>query len=237
MVYIVLKFILAIILTLIPILYTAMIKPKQDKEYKWHSLATFIETVFPHAKKAFKKAANGVVSFRKKMSKYKSARKLFTMIVILLLLGYQFVDTQAMSYAGQTCRNAIESHTEQYLQVGGSDVCKNISGLFLQNSRRNFLYSYLTPAWVYIATLVLTLLLFSDNLSEKIFTRIKGDDNLYVLLGIVATVILFCDEGRYFLLSETLYIFMLAAAFFPKRIYTEPGGGIKVKRRKTFQFT
>lgn len=215
MIYLTLKFALALILACLPFIFSGMKKSDKDEN---KSLLYLIAKMLPFIKKAYLKTKHFFFSFRERMRHDESIRKLFTLIVVFFLLAIQFVDSRAMTYAVNTTQEAIKTHTEQKLALYGNINKFGILKVFIENTSRNWLYPYMTNFITYMLALAATLTLLSNKLADKIFRVIK-DDNTFVLLSFISGLLLLCDEGRYFLISETIFVFLIAGTYYPNRIY------------------
>ena len=216
--YIFTKFIIAAILTSVPFLFATVVKPKAKKNGKWHNLLTAIASTLPVARKLANRLTNAILGFRNGMSKNKSMRKIFTLLIIILLLTTQFIDMKAAE-AILRVYNQAAMNKQTFLVTTdiNYDFC-GISSKLLANTNKNWIYPFMTPPTVHLFTLIFTVMLYSSKMSDKIFSRLHNDLHAFVLIGFISVVLLFIDEGRYLLLSETLFIVTQASAFYPAKI-------------------
>ena len=114
----ILKFILAFVLTAIPFVFHYWIKPKSKISPKWKNSISFLETNHPYFLRRKRMAVAWLLRVYRKMKFSRNARKFFTYILIVILLAFQVVDFQAAKYAdvklNEIATNTyVKSHTNE----------------------------------------------------------------------------------------------------------------------------
>lgn len=209
------------LLTAIPFLYTGLIKPRQDKEPKWRNIFSVMGRALPPLEKACTRFKSIILGFRERMSHSKSARKFFTMFVIVTMLTFQFIDSQAMSYTMKLYDQAVMNQQTDLFVTNVTGPMSSISNFIFGKTNKNWIYPYLTSPIVYYMVLLYTIMLFSNRIASIVFNTIRNDKMLYALIGAITITLLFIDEGRYLLMSETMFITIIASTFWPQEIYPE----------------
>ena len=87
-----LKVILAFVLTAIPFAYHVWVQPNQDRSPLLRNLSTALMACLPKIRGVVKKARSFLSCYYDKMKTSISARKLFTLVLVMVLLVIQYVD-------------------------------------------------------------------------------------------------------------------------------------------------
>lgn len=206
MLVLIIKIILAFLLTAIPFLFHYWIKPKSEIHPKWKSLFSFLEYSRPAILRKKRKLKVCYYKIIRRLKFSVNARKLFTYILIFVLLAIQVVDYHSSLYAHEK----LDTYGTM---VSNSPLVENAQGnldipAVIWNANT-------TPFGVLATCLTITLLLFSFRLANLILTNIHNGKRWRQLL--IATIILLIPIGcgRLFLLSETLYTLLLAGILYP----------------------
>lgn len=215
MIYIILKFILVVILTAIPFLWAGFIKPRQNSNEDWRNLYALAESKKGVIKKYATRTKAWCMMFYEKMKSNLSARKLFTLIVAMSMLTYQFVDFKAQDEAVHKMQQAVVQHQPESISIADARTIKKFPYNIFKRSLANWLYPFVTAPLAYMAAIIITFMFFSNKLADKTLTMIHQDDNLNIILGIISFIMLFMDEGRYVLLSEVILILLISGRFYP----------------------
>ena len=108
----VLKLILALVLTMIPFVFHYWIKPKSKESPKWKNSISILEENLPSIRRKKRIIFLWFMRFYKKMKFSRNARKFFTYILIVSMLIVQFVDFQASKYAKEHLNEATSISVE-----------------------------------------------------------------------------------------------------------------------------
>ena len=207
----ILKLILFVVLTSIPFLYHFLIKPRRESVKKYRNVFTAAQPHMSKLKKSVWRLGTHLINFYDKMKHREKARKFFTLLLLLFLLGIQGVDNFASGEVAATYKTMAKEKRLDQLSISG----KKTAAPFMQRKMNNYLYPFLTRPLVYLITFGMTLLFFSYKLANRILTKIHNSKR--ILIGVSCVIILFSffDEGRYILLSEVLFVIAMAALFYP----------------------
>lgn len=211
MVMLTLKLILFVVLTSIPFMYHFLIKPRRDSVKKYRNIFTAMQPQMTRIRKLVYWLETRIINFYDKMKRAKKARKFFTLILLLFLIGVQAIDNFASGEVVSTYKTMSRENRLDQLSVTG----KRTAAPFMQRSLNNCLYPFLTRPIVYLITFGMTLLLFSYKLANKVLTIIHNSRKVLIVLSCLIIMFSFFDEGRYMLLSEVLFVTTMAGLFYP----------------------
>lgn len=213
MVYLYIKIILAVLLSVIPFIFSIFIKPK-TKDGKWRNVFALLDI-------NSEKVANGAGKIRKfimriyEAMKYSdNARKFFIMLLIITMIVVQWIDSEAT----QTAVKAIIGNRENVYQDKESMV---------------MLFPFITSPIVTILSMLYTLILFRYKWSNKLLTKISTSKKMIVLFVAMIMLFIVVGNGRFFLLGEVLFLTLIWALILPKKKEEGyPDGGTRIKRKK-----
>lgn len=226
MVVIVLKLILAMVLTMVPFWFHYCVKPKGKTSQKWRSSYGFLSSKMPWISRKVRAMKVCISYVYQKMHRSHNGRKFFILILLIAILLYQVVDFHATQEAYQL--------QAEYGSLG-KNLCLTPYSITLPmiDSRmelgpkplmESVLYSFFTHFWVYPLAMMLTLPLFSYKIADGILLRIHGSWLLQVILAFLSVVMAAMDYGRVFVLSELLFILLMAGMVYPfKQQPSSPG--------------
>ena len=139
-----------------------------------------------------------------------SARKLFALVLVMVLLAVQYVDYETTLYAVRT--NHLIGECSSFLEMDKAGM-----GSCLWNAWEKkliFLPSQ-TPYNIITINLLCTFLLFNYRIAENVLTCLKQKKVIFSLSAAVSVVLILID-GRLLIGSECIYILLGAGAIFPK---------------------
>lgn len=110
-----LKVILAFVLTAIPFAYHAWVQPNQDSSPLLRNLSTAVMACLPKIRGVVKNARSFLSWYYDKMKTSMSARKLFTLILVMVLLVVQYVDYETTLYTIRT--NHLIGECSSFLEM------------------------------------------------------------------------------------------------------------------------
>lgn len=217
MVMIVLKVVLALLLTLVPFVFHYVIKPKASSSPKWRSFYSFLSTKMPCFRRKASKVKAWISYVYGKMHRSRNGRKFFILVLLVMMLVFQVVDYHAARQAYQllgesSLLSGAMSLTPYHIRVPFlGEVMVPGSGKLLES----LLYPFLTQAWVYVIALGSTMMLFSYRLADRILLRIHASRILQISLASVAILMVVVSMGRCFLLFELLMMLLMAGIIYP----------------------
>ena len=223
---IVLKVVLALLLTLVPFVFHYVIKPKASSSPKWRSFYSFLSTKMPCIRRKVAKVKAWISYVYGKMHRSRNGRKFFILVLLVMMLVFQVVDYHAARQAYQllgesSLLSGTMSLTPYHIRVPFlGEVMVPGSGKLVVP----LLYPFLTKAWVYVMALGTTIMLFSYRLADRVLVGIHGSRCLQILLASLAIVVAVVDCGRAFLMGELIFILLMAGMVYPfKQLPPVPG--------------
>lgn len=168
MVMIVLKWLLAMLLTSVPFVFHYCIKPKAASSDKWRNFYSFLSARMPWLKRKALAVKAWISYVYHKMYRSDNGRKFFTLVLVICMLVFQVVDFHA---AKEACSFQVECAAKgKALSLTPYDIgLPGIDGeveLGPKSFMENILYPFQTSLWVYMVALMMTLLLFSYRLAD-----------------------------------------------------------------------
>lgn len=227
MLFLVLKLILVLVLTMIPIMFGVFVKPKQKTSEKCRNLYSFIGAYSPMLERKYRKIRVALKALWYKIKNTENGRKFFTCILVLVLLSLQYVDYLSSNEVAAVCKDAIITHNEKVFMVTKPNT--TLAMVFGVNTFSNYWYPYITPAITYLIAMVTTLLLFSDKIASKILSNIYHKPILTFISVEMIWLLSILDEGKNILLAEMLFVLLLAGMIYPiRKNHVVPHGGITI---------
>lgn len=227
MLFLVLKLILVLVLTMIPIMFGVFVKPKQKTSEKCRNLYSFVGAYSPMLERKYRKIRVALKALWNKIKNTENGRKFFTCILVLILLSLQYVDYHSSNEVAAVCKDAIITHNENVFMVTKPNT--TLAMVFGINTFSNYWYPYITPAITYLIAMVTTLLLFSEKIASKILSNIYNKPIFTFLSVEMIWILSILDEGKNILLAEMLFVVLLAGMIYPSRKnHIIPHGGTTV---------
>lgn len=226
MVVIVLKLILAMVLTMVPFLFHYWVKPKGKTSQKWSSSYGFLASKMPWISRKVRAMKAWLSYVYQKMHRSHNGRKFFILVLLIAMLLYQVVDFHAAQEAYRLQAESSSmgkdlSLTPYYINLPMMESRVELGPKPLMDS---VLYPFFSHFWVYPLAMMLTLPLFSYKIADKVLLRIHGSWLLQVILAFLSVAMAAMDYGRVFLLSELLFILLMAGMVYPfKQQSSSPG--------------
>lgn len=205
-----LKVILAFVLTAIPFAYHAWVQPIQDRSPLLRNLSTAVMACLPKIRGVVKKARSFLSWYYDKMKTSISARKLFTLVLVMVLLAVQYVDYETTLYAAST--NHLIGEASSFLEM---DKAGMVSCLWNAWEKKLFFLPSQTPYNIITINLLCTFLLFNYRIAENVLTCLNQKKVIFSLSAAVSVALILID-GRLLIGSECIYILLGAGAIFPK---------------------
>ena len=202
-----LKVILAFVLTAIPFAYHAWVQPNQDRSPLLRNLSTAVMACLPKIRGVVKKARSFLSWYYDKMKTSMSSRKLFTLVLVMVLLAVQYVDYETTLYAVRT--NHLIGECSSFLEMDKAGM-----GCCLWNAwEKNLLF--LPSQTPYNIITICTFLLFNYRIAENVLTCLNQKKVIFSLSAAVSVALILID-GRLLIGSECIYILLGAGVIFPK---------------------
>ena len=217
MIMIVLKTVLAVMLTAVPFLFHFWVKPKSATPGKWHSSLSFLLSKMPTFRRWYASLKAWLCYVYKKMYRSDNGRKFFILVLIIVMLVYQVVDYHSAKmayglYAESSSLGKSLSLTPYILDIPWIGIEVEFGPKAVMG---NLLYPFQTHVLAFLVAMGLTLPLFSYRLADRILLGIHKSLRLEIILAILAILMAAVDFGRFFLLSEMLFILLLAGMVYP----------------------
>lgn len=200
-----LKIVFALCLSAVPFMYTYYVKPKKNKSCVWKNMFTAIGSQLPKLKSFIAWMRKLCLRIYEGMKKSDSFRKFFTLLTLLTLIAFQFVDFTAST----TVAEIVKEHaTDSGMTM---KVVKIYGGL-------------MTKPHATVLAACLGFSLFSFTLANWILTKLHDNRKTFYFTGLFTVIILFASP-RYFIVAETIDIILIAAYIYPdKMIQPDPKG-------------
>ena len=143
-----------------------------------------------------------------------NARKFFIMLLIITMIIYQWIDSEATQAAvGSIIGNKYDVHQSKEALMS--------------------LFPFITSPIVTISSMIYTLILFRYKWSNKLLTKIHSSNKITILLCVIIIVSMIIGRGRFFLLGEILFLTLIWGTIIPKKKEGEtPHGGTRIKINK-----
>lgn len=190
------KFLLAMLITAVPVFFRFYIKPKSKSEKDWKNIFTWLETKSEFFAKIKKKSRAIAKSFFEGMKYNKKIRKFYILLMVITMLLVEIADLKM----SQTIATFVLKYT------GGSQI---------KAFDIDYLYPLLTNTFSTVTAFLMSIVLLSYRFANFILTKLH--DNLYVFIftSLLAVGLgLLCD-GRMILLALTLLIILNTACYYP----------------------
>lgn len=222
----VLKLILALVLTMIPFVFHYWIKPKRNESPKWENSISILEENLPAIRRKKRIVFVWFMRFYKKMKFSRNARKFFAYILIVSMVIVQVVDFQASKYANEHLNEATSISVEDTQP-------RNSTCLAIRHKASTMLLrSHTTPFWASNLCLIITLATFSFRLSDMVLTKIHNVRWIKWAMGLVIVLLIVASIGRLLIVAEISYLILMAGLLYPNPRFDEYG---KWRRRITNQ--
>lgn len=214
---IILKVVLALLLTLVPFVFHYVIKPKASSSPKWRSSYSFLSTEMPCIRRKAAKVKAWISYVYGKMHRSRNGRKFFILVLLVLMLVFQVVDYHAARQAYQLLEES--AHQSGAMSITPYTIRVPFLGeamlLGSEKLLETLLYPFLTKAWVYVIALGSTMMLFSYRLADRVLLRIHASRILQISLASIAILMVAVSLGRCFLLFELLMMLLMAGIIYP----------------------
>ncbi len=195
------KVILLLILAVLPFVYANYQRTQERKNGQKSSLFHLLFKYLPQlygvgqaAKILVKRIYNG-------MKRSDTFRRFFTLMVLLVMLLYQFVDFQVASTIVH-------------------DLCVGIEKTDIKTVKNCVNFSvwspYFTKPHATMLAGCIALAFFSYEFSNKILLLLHNNNRLYCVVGLITIVIVIMTEG-WMIMVETSAIILMAAYFYPNK--------------------
>ena len=205
------KFILMVLLAVLPVLFTSHVKGRS-------SLPSIVASWVPSLKKVASKAARLATWLHEGMKRSDNFRKFFRMILIIVLLLYTWTEFAAT--------DAAADEIEQ-MSINATWDC----------GRRIILLGMMADPRIILVCLMLNLSLFSDRWSNRMLTELHGSRHLQGMTAVAVLMICVISAWQtmeYFILAEVLYIILAASWAYPEKVgVSDPKGRKRLPEEET----
>lgn len=208
-----LKIFLALLLAILPFVYANYLRNAKKEGAQKSTLYTFI---FNHASKiiwAWTKVKNFFHRLYEGMKRSDSFRRFFTLVLLLILIAYQFVDFHVAANVAHMALPYVEKSAD-----------KNVEHI----AEISAYLPYLTRPHATILAATFAMLFFLHRLGNIILNRLHESRRIFFLTALGCLCILLMAP-RFFILAETIDIVLMAAYIYPKKRHQiPPKGGMPI---------
>lgn len=204
--WIYIKLFLALLLVVLPFLF-AYLRPKEDSTSIWRNFFTLIGSRLPMLRKIGQKILNILKRFYNGMKRFDSFRRFFTLIVVMVMLLYQFIDFSASTLIASMIQGS--SGDARTL-----NIIINQYGPMMTSPQATLLAAFITLPFFFFGT------------TDKLMTKVRDKKKLYFFSGVI-TLVFILASPRYYIVGELLTIILLAVSVYPKKEYPETPKGRK----------
>ena len=211
MFYLFLKFILAVFLTAIPFLFHYLVKPKSMTSSKWKNSIALGENLYPSFIKKKRRLTAWLLRVYHKMKFSRNARMFFIFSFVIVLLAVQVVDFNVSNF--------IYAHIVKIstLHTASETSMSSLGALF----NTHFISLQATPFLVCLFSFFVSTLFIYYSFSNFILTEIHNRKWLKFLLSVAIVSLTIFSLGKLFLISELLYLTLLAGIAYPNFDFDE----------------
>lgn len=130
-----------------------------------------------------------------------SFRKFFTLIILIELIVFQYIDLNASTDIARMIQDNNTSHITAMQAMG-------------------YNAALMTRPYAILMTAMFSLIFFSFRMSDKMLTTLHNNRRVFVLTGMVA-LLLILYSFRYLIIAEILLMILMAAYIYPNKIKHE----------------
>ena len=218
MIAIALKYILATLLAVLPFACAHVLNKERQNDAKKTSgirqLAGWITRCFPFAKTAFYTVQNFCKNLSKKMRRSDNARKLFSLLLLIVLLIVTYIDFSASESA------------KLYMQTPP----ENSTSTVVVSATHFLLYKPVVsdPVALFVCQLI-SFMLFSYKISDNLLTWISNNWFFLTFTNCLFWAMVAVVDQGWFVLAEVQTIFLMAAIYYPTKTDTpDPKGRMSI---------
>ena len=227
---IILKIILSLLLTVIPVYYLVYRKYFCDHNKALPNIYSLINKISPFIASRYMAFRAWIIRYRKRLRESVPCRKFFTLMVLLLLLFVNFVDMSASDKALNNILTIIRQDNNKEI------VIKTHVGKGKQYQIKpehlpayNAYAGYITDSFSALISNVVMIFFFFYKPANAILNKLHQSKIIFRLMAALSVAILYLP-GSHLLLSEIIFILLLAATVYPEQIPSGagPNGGLKI---------
>lgn len=193
------KIILLLLLSIAPFIYANHLRKQNKKGEQKNSLYKLIGKHLPKLYSFCEIIKDFTEKVYEGMKRRDSFRRFFILVILLILLLYQYVDFHIASSLAHQIRLAYENNVENSVET--IDELKPI-------------FVYFTKPHATMLAGGLSLLFFVYKIPNIILTKLHNSNHLYCLIGLLTMTITILLP-RWIILAETLAIILYAAYIYP----------------------
>jgi len=200
------KIILALLLSAIPFLFKHLIVPRKDSSPGCSNAIAAVGATRPFINKCGRQLFNMSIKIYNAMKHSAEARKLFSLILLLILLTIVIVDFNASA--------SIARKVTKAAQESGS-LSEEVIGLY------TVYRPYLTFRYATLLAGLMTMPFFSYRLTDRILSRLAGSSRLFAVMSVVTMFLLalsaICYSGRNIIIPQMLFVILGASSVYPQK--------------------
>ena len=168
------KLIMACLLAAAPFVYAAYIRSGK------HSLPRVIKRLYEGMKKS------------------DNFRNFFTLILLMVLVAYQYVDFHASTAIAEMLNETGRC----------ADTATTIISIYGK---------LMSSPYATIITAGLSLPLFSYKLANRVLTELHNNQKLFLIVAMLTIALVLCVSVRFLIVSEVIAIILMAAVIYPNK--------------------
>ena len=212
---IVLKIILAVGLTAIPFI----IQPQKDKVPKWQNSFSLMADCILGLKNFFRKFLYVLQKLHDGMKRSRLYRKFYTLIILIVMIGYVYVDASAAQCAEKIAGDIVKESAEHGAVLAADLIAVK---------------TYMTSPVTLGLSFILAMSFFSYRHADRLLLKVHFSRYGFKTLAILAIL----TAWHFFILAEIIFIILIAAFFYPQKEFESQPKGRKplpklLARKKT----
>lgn len=200
-----------IVLCITPFVYAYYIRPKTKTSKVWRNIFTVLSNKLPSFDIIVSSMKNIRERFAEGLRKSDNFRKFFTRITLLIIIAFQFVDFHA-AVVVNSMKNENATDVEMLSRID------QVYSLFVTDTNATFLAA------------IIGISLFFYKFANGMFTVLHNNRKLYLLTALSAVAVMMISV-HYSIVTETVFIILIAAHFYPNKIRRSGGnGGLRLSK-------
>lgn len=198
------RFFLAMIFAILPLVKAAYQNTVNAREKERTNIWIFLGRKIPAVGLLCYSVEGFLKTLQKRMRTSDNARKLYTVMLLIVMLVYTYVEYAASEQAAKVVKAAMDAPV--------TDASVSIIEMYSP---------MISDMYVLFACQLLTFAFFSYKFSNWILTSLHDGRELTWLTVLMILVIIFYSSfqtPRYMILAEVIYLILLASFYYPDRI-------------------
>ena len=193
-----LKLFLGIVLSMVPFMFGVYMKNKANRPTIWSKIYPDLIKLTPFLIRFGRWLEKRLLRFYDGMKRFDSFRKFYTLIVMMVMLLYQYVDFNAAFSIAEMIQAHPADSKETMLVI-------QQYGALMTNPFASFVASVPVMAF------------FSFKAANWILNELHSFIKVYYFAGLVVFAILLYST-RFFVVTEVIFILLIASYFYPEKV-------------------